>query len=157
MMLDGIRVLDFTQYLAGPSVTRLMAEMGAEVIKLEQAPGGDPGRLLPVIRDGRSGFFVQQNRGKKSLCLDLKTAAAQDLVKKLAAEVDVVVENFGPGVMEKRGLTYAELADAALQHVALLERVGVESGEHVAVWAEPSCSSTHSPVTRSPSSTPLIV
>ncbi|MGE0485283.1 MAG: CaiB/BaiF CoA transferase family protein [Gammaproteobacteria bacterium] len=106
MMLDGIRVLDFTQYLAGPSVTRLMAEMGAEIIKIEQAPGGDPGRLLPVLRDGRSGFFVQQNRGKKSLCLDLRQGAAQDLVRRLVADVDVVVENSGPGVMEKRGFTY---------------------------------------------------
>jgi len=106
MMLDGIRVLDFTQYLAGPSITRLMAEMGAEIIKIEQAPGGDPGRLLPVLRDGRSGFFVQQNRGKQSLCLDLHSAEAQDLVRRLVAEVDVVVENAGPGVMEKRGFTY---------------------------------------------------
>lgn len=110
MILDGIRVLDFTQYLAGPSATRLMAEMGAEVIKIETAPGGDPGRALPVLRDGRSGFFVQQNRGKKSVCLDLKSTAGQDVVKKLVAQVDVVVENFGPGVMEKRGFTYAAFA-----------------------------------------------
>ena len=94
-MLDGIRVLDFTQYLAGPSITRLMAEMGAEVIKIEQAPGGDPGRLLPVLRDGRSGFFVQQNRGKQSVCLDLKADAARALVMRLAADVDVIVENAG--------------------------------------------------------------
>ncbi|MEQ8663188.1 MAG: CoA transferase, partial [Gammaproteobacteria bacterium] len=107
MMLDGIRVLDFTQYLAGPSVTRLMAEMGAEVIKIEQAPGGDPGRLLPVLREGRSGFFVQQNRGKQSLCLDLRSPAAQDLVRRLVATVDVVVENAGPGVMDRRGFTWA--------------------------------------------------
>ncbi len=106
MMLDGIRVLDFTQYLAGPSATRLMAEMGAEIIKIEPAPGGDPGRLLPVLRDGRSGFFVQQNRGKKSVCLDLRSAEAQDLVRGLVSEVDVVIENFGPGVMEKRGFTW---------------------------------------------------
>ena len=72
-ILDGIRVLDFTQYLAGPTVTRLMAEMGAEIIKIETTPGGDPSRLLPMIKDGRSGYFVQQNRGKRSLCLDLKT------------------------------------------------------------------------------------
>ncbi len=106
MILDGIRVLDFTQYLAGPSATRLLAEMGAEVIKIEQAPGGDPGRNLPLLRDGRSGFFVQQNRGKKSLCLDLKTAEAQAVIKALVAEVDIVIENFGPGVMDKRGFTY---------------------------------------------------
>lgn len=110
MILDDIRVLDFTQYLAGPSITRLMAEMGAEIIKVEQAPGGDPGRLLPLIRDGRSGFFVQQNRGKKSLCLDFDTDEARDIVHALVGTVDVVVENFGPGVMEKRALDYRTLA-----------------------------------------------
>ncbi|MGE3773259.1 MAG: CaiB/BaiF CoA transferase family protein, partial [Gammaproteobacteria bacterium] len=109
-ILDGIRVLDFTQYLAGPTVTRLMAEMGAEIIKIETAPGGDPSRLLPAIRDGRSGYFVQQNRGKQSLCLDLRRPEAQEIVRALVGKVDVVVENFGPGVMEKRGLAYKDLA-----------------------------------------------
>lgn len=66
-MLSGLKVLDFTQYLAGPTVTRLMAEMGAEIIKVEQAPMGDPARLLPIVKNGRSAYFVQQNRGKKSL------------------------------------------------------------------------------------------
>ena len=69
-MLSGLKVLDLTQYLAGPTVTRFMAEMGAEIIKVEQAPGGDPSRLLPLIKNGRSAYFIQQNRGKKSLCLD---------------------------------------------------------------------------------------
>ena len=64
-MLSGVTVLDFTQYLAGPTVTRLMAEMGANIIKVEQAPMGDPSRLLPFIQDERSAYFVQQNRGKK--------------------------------------------------------------------------------------------
>lgn len=109
-ILDGIRVLDFTQYLAGPTVTRLMAEMGAEIIKVESAPGGDPSRLLPMIRDGRSGYFVQQNRGKQSLCLDLRRPEALEIVRALVGTVDVVVENFGPGVMEKRGLAYKDLA-----------------------------------------------
>ncbi len=84
MILDGIRVLDFTQYLAGPSATRLMAEMGAEIIKIEPGPGGDPGRAIPMVRDGRSGFFVQQNRGKKSLCLDLNSNRSHELVKTIA-------------------------------------------------------------------------
>lgn len=109
-ILEGIRVLDFTQYLAGPTVTRLMAEMGAEIIKVETAPGGDPSRLLPVIRDGRSGYFVQQNRGKQSLCLDLRRPEALEIVRALVGQVDVVVENFGPGVMEKRGLAYKDLS-----------------------------------------------
>ena len=109
-ILEGIRVLDFTQYLAGPTVTRLMAEMGAEIIKVEAAPGGDPSRLLPMIKDGRSGYFVQQNRGKQSLCLDLRRPEALEIVRALVGEVDVVVENFGPGVMEKRGLACQDLS-----------------------------------------------
>jgi crotonobetainyl-CoA:carnitine CoA-transferase CaiB-like acyl-CoA transferase len=108
-MLADVKVLDFTQYLAGPTITRLMAEMGAQIIKVEQAPMGDPSRLLPAIKNGRSGYFVQQNRGKRSLCLDFSKPDAIDLLKALAREVDVVVENYGPGVMEKRGLDYASL------------------------------------------------
>jgi crotonobetainyl-CoA:carnitine CoA-transferase CaiB-like acyl-CoA transferase len=108
-MLSGCRVLDFTQYLAGPTVTRLMAEMGAEIIKVELAPMGDPSRLLPTVKNGRSGYFVQQNRGKKSLCLDFAKSEAIELLRALAAKVDIVTENYGPGVMEKRGLDYASL------------------------------------------------
>ena len=106
MILDGVRVLDFSQYLAGAGVTRLMAELGAEIIKIEQAPGGDPGRLIPFLRDGRSGFFVQQNRGKQSLCLDMRKEEARQICLDLAKECDVVLENFGPGVMDKRGFTW---------------------------------------------------
>jgi crotonobetainyl-CoA:carnitine CoA-transferase CaiB-like acyl-CoA transferase len=108
-MLAGVKVLDFSQYLAGPTVTRLMAEMGAEIIKVEQFPMGDPSRLLPAIKNGRSGYFIQQNRGKKSLCLDFSKPECNDLLKSLIPKVDVVLENFGPGVMEKRGLDYASL------------------------------------------------
>ncbi|MDN5862495.1 MAG: CoA transferase, partial [Salinisphaera sp.] len=108
-MLSGIRVLDFTQYLAGPTVTRFMAELGADVIKVEQAPGGDPSRLLPLLKDGRSVYFIQQNRGKRSLCIDFSRPQAHDLLRRLAAQVDVVVENFGPGVLEKRGLDWDSL------------------------------------------------
>ena len=101
-MLSGVTVLDFTQYLAGPTVTRLMAEMGANIIKVEQAPMGDPARLLPFIRNDRSAYFVQQNRGKKSLCLDFDKPESLEILRALVPTVDVVVENFGPGVMEKR-------------------------------------------------------
>ena len=110
-MLSGCRVLDFTQYLAGPTVTRLMAEMGADIIKVEIAPMGDPARLLPTIKAGRSGYFVQQNRGKKSLCLDFQQPEALDILRALAAKVDVVVENYGPGVLQKRGLDYDSLKE----------------------------------------------
>ncbi|MGR8918214.1 MAG: CaiB/BaiF CoA transferase family protein [Gammaproteobacteria bacterium] len=109
LQLEGIRVLDFTQYLAGPTVGRLMAELGAEIIKVEIAPGGDPSRGLPIAEDGRSGYFIQQNRGKKSLALDLGRPEAMDIVRALIGEVDVVVENFGPGVMEKKGLAWPEV------------------------------------------------
>ena len=110
-MLSGLKVLDFTQYLAGPTVTRLMAEMGAEIIKVEQAPMGDPARLLPIVKNGRSAYFVQQNRGKKSLCLDFSKPLAIELLRSLVAKADVVVENYGPGVLEKRGLDYASLRE----------------------------------------------
>ncbi len=109
-MLSGVRVLDFTQYLAGPTVTRFMAEMGAEIVKVEQAPMGDPARLLPAVRNGRSAYFVQQNRGKQSLCLDFSKPESIALLRDLAKKADVVVENYGPGVMEKRGLDYASLS-----------------------------------------------
>jgi crotonobetainyl-CoA:carnitine CoA-transferase CaiB-like acyl-CoA transferase len=109
MLLDGVRVLDFTQYVAGSGVTRLMAELGAEIIKIEIAPVGDPARLIPLIRDGRSGYFVQQNRGKQSLCVDFKHPETLDLIRELVPHCDVVIENFGPGVLEKRGLDYPHL------------------------------------------------
>ncbi len=109
LMLSGCRVLDFTQYLAGPTVTRLMAEMGAEIIKVELAPMGDPARLLPTVKSGRSGYFVQQNRGKRSLCLDFDKPETLDILRSLVTKVDIVVENYGPGVLKKRGLDYDAL------------------------------------------------
>jgi len=108
-MFAGVRVLDFTQYLAGPTVTRFMAELGADVIKVEQAPAGDPARMLPLIKDGRSIYYIQQNRGKKSVCIDLSKPEAKEILYAIAAKADVVVENYGPGVLDKRGLGYADL------------------------------------------------
>ena len=108
-MLAGIRVLDFTQYLAGPTATRLMAELGAEVIKVEQATSGDAARALPFLAKGRSVYFIQQNRGKKSFCVDFKKPEGIELIRALIPKVDVVIENYGPGVMEKRGLDYNSL------------------------------------------------
>ena len=76
-LLDGYRVLDFTQFVAGPTVTKLMAEMGAEIIKIELAPNGDLCRNFPFVIDKRSAYFVQQNRGKQSLCVDIKNPWAR--------------------------------------------------------------------------------
>jgi crotonobetainyl-CoA:carnitine CoA-transferase CaiB-like acyl-CoA transferase len=107
LILEGCTVLDFTQYLAGPGVTRMMAELGADIVKVEQAGVGDPGRLLPAVVDGRSAWFVQHNRGKKSVCLDWDRPEAQALLLDLARDVDIVVENFSTAdVMARRGLDY---------------------------------------------------
>lgn len=107
--LDGIRVLDFTVMIAGPYCTRLMADLGAEVIKVEP-PEGDHIRVRPPLRDGRSTYFAQLNCGKRSLALDLRKAQAREAARSLALNCDVVVENFRPGVMRKLGLDYATLA-----------------------------------------------
>ncbi len=107
--LEGVRVLDFTQYLAGPACTRLLTELGAEVIKVEMAPYGDPTRASTPRRNRRSGYFVQQNRGKRSLCVDLRKPEAVAMIKELLPQIDVVVENSAPGVMARRGLGYDDL------------------------------------------------
>jgi len=105
-LLDGYRVLDFTQFVAGPTVTKLMAEMGAEIIKIEIAPNGDLCRNFPLIVDKRSAYFVQQNRGKQSLCLDVKSPAGQAIIRDLIPQVDVVVQNYAPGVIGRMGFAY---------------------------------------------------
>lgn len=105
-MLEGYCVLDFTQVLAGPTTTRYMAEMGADVVKVEFAPNGDISRGVPYLRDGRSAYYVQQNRGKKSLCLDLKNPEATAIIRELIPKVDVLVENFAPGVIGRLGFGY---------------------------------------------------
>lgn len=107
-VLDGVKVLDFSHYVAGPHCTRLMAEAGADVIKVE-ALTGDSSRQLPVIREGRSGYFIQHNRGKRCMSLDLRKKEAQDICHELAKQVDVVIENFTPGVMKKYNLDWASL------------------------------------------------
>lgn len=103
-MLDGVRVVDFTQFVAGPSCTRLMAEMGADVIKIEMAPNGDLCRIIPTIVDGRSAYFSQHNLGKKSICLDLRNPEALAVAKDLIKTADLVMESFSPGVFARLGL-----------------------------------------------------
>lgn len=110
LMLEGIKVLDFTHVLAGPTCTRLMTELGAEVIKVEAAPAGDMVRAMPALKDGRSGYYIQQNRGKKSLCLDMRNPKAQEIIHRLVPQTDVVVENFTPGVMAKLNIGWTQLS-----------------------------------------------
>jgi crotonobetainyl-CoA:carnitine CoA-transferase CaiB-like acyl-CoA transferase len=106
--LDRLRVLDFTTTIAGPHCTRLLADLGAEVIKIE-APEGDMMRTRPPMRSGASTSFGQLNAGKKSVALDLKSPAAVEAVRRLVTTADVVVENFRPGVMRRFGLDYDAL------------------------------------------------
>ncbi|MCB1395661.1 MAG: CoA transferase, partial [Rhodobacteraceae bacterium] len=106
-----IRVLDFGQVMAGPLAGRLMADVGAEVIKIE-TPEGDTMRSRPPLRDGHSAYFGTLNAGKRSVVLDLKTEAGRRDAFELARSADVVLENFRPGVMARLGLGYEALSAA---------------------------------------------
>jgi crotonobetainyl-CoA:carnitine CoA-transferase CaiB-like acyl-CoA transferase len=111
-LFEGVRVLDLSRMLAGPYGSMLLADMGAEVIKIEEPDGGDPMRVMgpPFLPEGESAYFLSINRNKKSVALDLTTAPGRDVFLDLAAHADVVWENFRPGVLERLGLAYATLA-----------------------------------------------
>jgi crotonobetainyl-CoA:carnitine CoA-transferase CaiB-like acyl-CoA transferase len=106
----GLRVLDFSTTIAGPHCTRMLADMGAEVIKIESAEG-ETMRTRPPVRNGCSSAFGQLNIGKKSLVLDLKSPAAIEIVRRLVANVDILVENFRPGVMRRLKLDFGSLRE----------------------------------------------
>jgi CoA:oxalate CoA-transferase len=109
--LEGVRVLDFTQYLSGPHGTSVLSELGAEVIKIEMPGKGEPERqAMPMTPKRESYQFLSYNRGKKSITLNLKSPKAVEIVKKLAAKADVLVENFAPGGMDRLGLSYGEVS-----------------------------------------------
>lgn len=104
--LAGVRVIDFTRVLAGPAASLALADLGAEVFKVEPPGAGDETRTFPPIRDGESHYYLAVNRGKKSIVVDLKSEQGIALVKDLAAKCDVLVENYRPGVMDRLGLGY---------------------------------------------------
>ncbi len=106
--LEGIKVLDFTRVLAGPFATRILSDLGADVVKVEP-PEGDMTRTIGRKTAGISGLYTQQNVGKRSICLDLAKPEAQALALRLAAEADVVTENYRPGVMASFGLGWDDL------------------------------------------------
>ena len=108
--LAGIRVLDFTRVLAGPFATQILSDLGAEIIKLEPPGAGDETRGFPPHRGGESHYFIAINRGKRSIVVDLRSDEGKQVVKTLVATVDVVVENYRPGVMERLGLGYEVLS-----------------------------------------------
>lgn len=107
--LEGIKVLELGTLIAGPFASRLMAEFGAEVIKVESPNGGDPIRKWRVLHEGNSLWWAVQARNKKSLTLNLKTQPGLEVLRRLFAEVDIVVENFRPGQLEKWGFTTESL------------------------------------------------
>ena len=107
MPLSGIRVVDLTRILAGPFCTQLLADLGAEVIKVEQPGRGDPVRGQGAIKDGLSWYFAQFNRNKKSITLDLYKDEGRRVLEDLLRRADVLVENFRPGVLDKMGLAEA--------------------------------------------------
>ncbi|HEY5867040.1 MAG TPA: CoA transferase [Candidatus Tectomicrobia bacterium] len=109
MHLQGVRVVDLTRILSGPFCALLLADMGAEVIKVEP-PGGDPLRVQGVIVEGLSWYFAAFNRNKRSIVLNLRRTAGKEALRRLIATADVVVDNFRPGVMADLGLDWPQLS-----------------------------------------------
>ena len=128
--LDGVRVLDLTWVLAGPYVTKILGEHGADIVKVESAHRQDPTRFAPSMRlrldasPDESGYFLNFNRNKRSLALNLRTPAGQQLLHRLVSVVDVVVENFSPGVLDRWGLSYERMR-AINEDVVLVSMAGV--------------------------------
>ena len=107
--LQGLRILDFSRVLTGPHATRMLCDLGAEIIKIEP-PDGDVTRLTNPRVNSLSTYFIQQNVGKKNISLDMSKPEAVDIVKKLVMHADILIENFRPGVMKKLGLDYTSLS-----------------------------------------------
>ncbi len=108
--LDGFRVIDYSHFLAGPYLSRCLSALGAEVIKVERPKEGDAGRHHPYFVNGQSGYFLQQNMGKKGICVNSKDPRGKDMLQRLCDSADVFVENYRPGALEKLGLGYNALA-----------------------------------------------
>lgn len=109
--LSDIKVLDLTRVLAGPYATMLLADLGAEIIKIEQPEKGDDSRAYGPYKNGESAYFMSLNRNKESINLNLKAPEGKEILKELVKKVDVLVENFRPGTMEKLGLGYDVLKE----------------------------------------------
>lgn len=107
--LAGIRVVDLTRILAGPFASQILGDLGADVIKIEP-PGGDETRGFAPFRAGESHYFVSINRSKRGMVIDLKTPQGKEIVKRLAADADILIENYRPGVLDRLGLGYAALS-----------------------------------------------
>ncbi|MBO0909795.1 CaiB/BaiF CoA transferase family protein [Arthrobacter sunyaminii] len=109
--LEGVVVLDLSRYIAGPTASMMLADQGADVIKVEPLPGGDPSRQSgPFMDGGESVYFMSANRNKRSLAVDLRSAEGLSAVQRIAAGCDVLIENFKPGTVSRMGLSYSDLA-----------------------------------------------
>src|SRR5579885_1865322 len=105
--LEGVRVLDMTQIMAGPFCAMLLADLGAEVIKIENPRGGDDSRrMAPPYYNGESAAFIAMNRNKYGIAIDIRTPAGKEMLWRLIATADVLVENFRPGTMERLGFGF---------------------------------------------------
>src|SRR5205807_17372 len=109
--LDGLKILDLTRLLPGPFCTMLLADLGADVIKVEEPNGGDPARHYAPLQGDTGSLFLLINRNKRSVTLDLKTDGGRSQLLELVESADVLVESFRPGVMDRLGLGYALLAE----------------------------------------------
>ncbi len=107
--LEGVRVVDLTKVIAGPLCTQYLGDLGADVIKIEPVEGGDDTRQWPPVRQGTGSVFLSVNRNKRSVALDLKSDAGQNLLHRLVSTADIVIESFTPGVVERLGADYATL------------------------------------------------
>ena len=115
--LEGIRVLELGNFIAGPFCGMLLGDMGADVIKIERPARGDQTRAMPPLVNGESASFAALNRNKRSLVLDLKQPEARDIVLELAKRSDVFLENNRPGVLDKLGLGAAQVREIGRAHV----------------------------------------
>ncbi|MGH3762679.1 CaiB/BaiF CoA transferase family protein [Actinophytocola sp.] len=130
--LDGILVADFSRILAGPYATMLLADMGADVVKVEGPKGDDTRSWMPPVRDGESTYYLGINRGKRSIALDLRDEADAELGRELARRADVLIENFKPGGLDRYGLDYNSVrADNSGLIYASITGFGTGAGRHV--------------------------
>lgn len=111
MKLDEVKVIDFSMFLPGPHLTQMMGDHGAEVIRVEAPPDGEPARKLGPVKNGHTPWFRNTHRGKKSLCVNLKDPVSKNCILQLCETMDVFVESFRPGVTERLGLDYAKLSE----------------------------------------------
>ncbi len=132
MKLEGIRVLDLSLFLPGPAMTQAMADHGADVIKLEPMPHGEPNREIGLARDGVTVFFANTHRGKRSISLNLKTDAGREALLALAETCDVMVEAFRPGVVRRLGVDYEAVSKRNPRIVYVSISAYGQSGPYVA-------------------------